>query len=256
MSTQLQDSNETDAALRHKIDLTLLQRGVSAARQLDVDVVNGIVTVAGEAPTFYQRQLIVHSIRRVSGVVRVIDRIDVFSYNDGELSFTTPALLTTSAPTSHFSTRSRLQAAVAVAAVALLMASCSKQPDNQIPVFPVQGKLTLDGEAAPGAFLVLHPVGRELPKDATPKARVGQDGTFKVGTYSAGDGAPEGEYVLTAEWKKLVTNNGDTLPGPNVLPAELSKKETSTLRVKVSPGKNEWAPLQLTSAASEEGSAQ
>ena len=106
--------------------------------------------------------------------------------------------------------------------------------------------MTFEGEPATGAFVVLHPVGHELPTKSRPTARVGQDGSFRLGTFSAGDGAPEGEYTLTVEWRKLVKKEGDTLPGPNVMPKQYGSPKTSDLHVKVAKGKNEWEPLQLS----------
>ena len=132
----------------------------------------------------------------------------------------------------------------AVFAVTLSLASCSRS--NGVPTYPVEGKLLFKGEAAPGAFVVLHPVG-ESPAKVLPSARVAPDGSFQVGTFSAKDGAPEGEYVVTVEWRKLIVNGRDAVAGPNVLPAEFSSPEKSKLRVKVAKGNNEL-PLQLSSA--------
>lgn len=243
----------SDSEILQQISSTLGQRGIQLGEHLQLDIEDGVVTASGIVASYYQRQLIVHTIRQVTRA-RVIDRIEVANIESERLP--SPAMLVTAAPQAQPSRGPRLRTVLAAAAVALLMASCSKSnAPEQLPVFPVEGKLTLDGQAAPGAFIVLHPVGHELPKTAQPKARVSPDGTFKIGTYSQGDGAPEGEYVLTAEWKKLVTKDGDTLPGPNVLPQELAKPTTSTFKVKVAQGKNELEPLQLSSAGgSAEGS--
>ncbi|MGE3314647.1 MAG: BON domain-containing protein [Planctomycetaceae bacterium] len=255
--TQTPSFAESDAELRQLVISKLRQRGIPSSVRLSIDIENGVVRVAGEVQSYYQRQLIINSIRQVTAVSRIQDEIEVEIPEEQHDRFLSPALLATRAPEANAQRMNRFRSAVVVAAVAVLMASCSKAPTTSVPVYPVKGKLTFEGEPTPGAFIVLHPVGHELPKDATPKARVSPDGTFKIGTFSNGDGAPEGEYILTAEWKKLVTKDGDTLPGPNVIPNEYSDAKTSQLRVKVAKGDNEWEPLQISSAADPaEGSAQ
>lgn len=135
-----------------------------------------------------------------------------------------------------------------VAAVVILLATVgcgSKEPfQDRVPVFPVEGKITFKGEAMPGAFVAFHPKSKnqDVP---VPRASVKPDGSLVVSTYDGGDGAPEGEYVLTVEWYKLVKNGGDVVAGPNVVPKKFAKPKTSGLVVNVAAGQNTIPPIQL-----------
>ncbi len=106
----------------------------------------------------------------------------------------------------------------------------------QQPTHPVTGKVTLNGEPVPGAYIVFHGIGKErrLPRaDGT----VEFDGTFRLSTYTAFDGAPAGEYAVTVELRKpRFTKEGKR--GPNLLPARYADSTKSGLRVTVKPGPN------------------
>ena len=71
--------------------------------------------------------------------------------------------------------------------------SCTK---NDQPLFPVHGQLFFEGEPLPRAVVVFHPLSD--PSAVKPRAVVEADGSFKVFTYTAGDGAPAGENAAVA----------------------------------------------------------
>jgi hypothetical protein len=54
-----------------------------------------------------------------------------------------------------------------------------------------------------GALVVFHPVSadREKQVGGKPFAKVKEDGTFTLTTYTEDDGAPEGEYGVTVDWR-------------------------------------------------------
>lgn len=112
----------------------------------------------------------------------------------------------------------------------------------KVPVVPVTGKVTVRGEIPVGAQVVLHAKGHTLPEGVSPVGRVGEDGTFTVSIYGAGEGVPAGDYVATVEWFKVVkTRDGETYSGPNVVPPKYSNPATSPLLVTV---KREPADLE------------
>ena len=98
-----------------------------------------------------------------------------------------------------FPKRWELRFRVALAATFVAAAAgCSKSRDsNQLPVFPVIGHVSVNGQVPSGVFLVLHPkngTGIAPNGEAVhPRAVVKPDGSFVVGTYGADDGAPSGE---------------------------------------------------------------
>src|SRR5262245_17767468 len=116
--------------------------------------------------------------------------------------------------------RLRFQAVVLATFVTVTI-GCSKSRDtNQLPVFPVTGHLSVNGQEPSGAFVVLHPKsGTGVAPNGEvvhPRAVVKPDGSFAIGTYGADDGAPSGDYSLTVEWRKIVrSSDGSPVLGPN-----------------------------------------
>jgi hypothetical protein len=103
---------------------------------------------------------------------------------------------------------------------------------DRVPVFPVEGSITLKGQPMPGAIVTLHPK-TPIDKVPSPRAQVDRDGRLKVTTYNGGDGAPAGEYTVTVQWYKLVKTGGDLIAGPNVVPPKYGQPRSSDLVVNV-----------------------
>jgi hypothetical protein len=126
--------------------------------------------------------------------------------------------------------------------------ACSQGPQRP-PVYPVTGSLKFQGEPAAGAFLVFHPTGQPIPGEQKPTATVQQDGTFTVtshGEVANSEGAPAGEYAVTVEWFKLLKKGRDIERGPNVIPSQYGKPETTPLKVKVEEKPNALPAYDLT----------
>lgn len=132
-----------------------------------------------------------------------------------------------------------------VAMLSLTLAGCAEAKPDRAAVFPAKGTITLKGEPTHGAILALHPK-TPLPAGVpSPRANVGKDGSFAVSTYDSGDGAPEGEYVVTVTWYKLIKNGEDSKIGPNVIPPKYGDPNTSDLIVKIAAGENAIPAIQL-----------
>jgi hypothetical protein len=132
----------------------------------------------------------------------------------------------------------------AVLFVLALAPGCSKKSAPRLPVHPVAGQVTFNGQPAPGAFVVFH------PKDPasgcpSPNAVADKQGNFSLSTYAAGDGAPVGEYVVTVVWRTMLQNNGEYEPGPNLLPPAVARPTTSKLVARVAEGTNS-VPIKIT----------
>ncbi len=140
----------------------------------------------------------------------------------------------------------RLAALLSVAAL-VAVTGCSKPKLERLPVFPVTGKVTVSGKATPGAYVVLHPQDAAVPDIVRPAGYVQPDGSFQLTTYDKFDGAPAGTYDVTVEWRKAVKQDGDTLPGPNVLPKQYSDPKTSKLRVEVASAPTTLDPIDIKS---------
>ena len=142
---------------------------------------------------------------------------------------------------------------IALVAIAFTFASASgcgsSRDPNWLPVFPATGKVSFQGAAPGGAYVVLHPKQANSPvaaSNVSPHAAVEPDGTFKISSYSASDGAPPGDYVVTLEWKKTVKDSrGEPGPGPNVLPAKYAQAATSPITVTIAQGPTQIPPIVL-----------
>jgi hypothetical protein len=158
---------------------------------------------------------------------------------------------------------SRGRCAIAVFASLLLVSlssGCAKSPPpikGKLPLFPVEGKLVMNGEPMANATILFHPV-RKMPDGAAhqrPRAVAGSDGSFKVSTYANDDGAPAGEYKVTISWKGDTT--GVTSEEQQDLPEKVSETfqqaRASRIRIKINEEENKlptWDLAQLESHAS------
>ena len=136
---------------------------------------------------------------------------------------------------------SRLLALLALPALAVFV-GCQ---EVRVPVFPVSGRVTYQGKPAAGAQVVLHAVTPPEEDDVAPSGIVQSDGTFTTTAYEPGDGAPQGEYVATVQWFKLVTGAGGSGAGPNILPQKYASPKTSPIKVSVNGGPTEIPPIDI-----------
>ena len=139
-----------------------------------------------------------------------------------------------------FSSSSSLLVRFFLAGVLLTTASCS----GRKPVFPVEGKVLMNGQPTPGATVIFH------PKDATdkealfPTGKVNMDGTFLLTTYDAYDGAPAGPYTVTVSWLEAPTVGDDD--GKLLVNRRYLSPTTSGLSAEVRAGTNELPPFKLS----------
>ena len=128
-------------------------------------------------------------------------------------------------------------------AVILAAAGCDSGPASPVKLSRVRGTLLkADGKPAAGATVTLHPTtGTKLA--ATPFAVVGDDGTFAVTSYTAGDGAPPGTYAVTVVWRSVVPDGDD---GPtDKLKGKFADPARPLATVTVGDGETTLEPLRL-----------
>src|SRR5262245_47814108 len=123
---------------------------------------------------------------------------------------------------------------VALACTALLFSACGK--GGRKPVYPVHGQVfDAAGKPAAGALVIFYPA--DTMDAAKPVGHVDAKGGFTLTTYVQGDGAPEGEYVATVEWRPVRTNPFDAnRDGADRLQGRFSDPKTSRFRFKIEPG--------------------
>ncbi|MDY3559402.1 hypothetical protein R5W23_000394 [Gemmata sp. JC673] len=134
------------------------------------------------------------------------------------------------------------------AACALALGGCSG--DGKPAATPAGGKVVFNKTTPPvGALVVFHPTDPAFEKriGGKPFAKVKDDGTFALTTYTEGDGAPDGEYGVTIDWRppaketKFSLGDGGAT-GPAKLNARYSNPQQPFTKLKVKKGE----PNQFT----------
>lgn len=143
----------------------------------------------------------------------------------------------------------RLSSTLGLCALSLATAGCFAKNDR-LPVHHVTGGVFVNGKPAVGARLFFHPAANPSnPRALRPFAEVGDDGSFELSTYLAGDGAPAGEYVVTVFWPAPAPPRKgkfeDESTPRDQLKNTFSDPRTSKLRAQIHSGENVLSPFQL-----------
>ena len=77
MSTLLYFDQASDRELESRVSRYLHDLNRLAPRRVRVRAKDGTVTLAGQVPSFYDKQLALNCCRRVAGVVRLVDEVRV-----------------------------------------------------------------------------------------------------------------------------------------------------------------------------------
>lgn len=122
---------------------------------------------------------------------------------------------------------------------------------SQPPAHPVSGEVLVNGQAVEGVkvrFFALQPPPEELLVPI-PRGHSGPDGELHVSTYEGGDGAPAGEYRLTAVWMTERPEGADpeAFATRDRLGGKYADPATSGLVATIEPGDNRLPPFELTS---------
>lgn len=124
---------------------------------------------------------------------------------------------------------------LSVCLLSAVLCSCGEKTDpNLKPTFPVTGKVTVDG-AAPSSPIKIecHDVkGMDKTDPSFTKGMTEDGGVFSLSTYVTGDGAPEGDYVLTFEWVEWNAFS-NSYSGPDKLNGRYNDSKTSKVTLKV-----------------------
>jgi hypothetical protein len=134
----------------------------------------------------------------------------------------------------------RLALRCLLATALLLAVSCS----GRKTVYPVTGKVFFENQPAVGATVLFHPQEKSEENPVGPVGRVGEDGTFRLTTYSQEDGAPAGRYTVTIFWGKP-SKGGDDFD-KILVPARYLTPTTSGLTAEVPEQATELPPFYLT----------
>jgi hypothetical protein len=134
----------------------------------------------------------------------------------------------------------RAMLGVLLALTATLAASCGRKSDHT-PVFPVTGRLLLEGKPAEKAMVFFCPLDNHDSHAPKPVGTVASDGSFTLSTFLANDGAPAGEFAVTVVWPVAK----DPENGPDRLKGHCGNPAKSPWHVRVEPKTNDVGTLDL-----------
>ncbi|EAQ78983.1 hypothetical protein [Blastopirellula marina] len=127
---------------------------------------------------------------------------------------------------------------LAIAACGLTF-GCGKREHWMTDTYPASGVVTVNGEKAEGAIVMLFPTSSPVDlRNSKPWGVVGVDGVYQLGTYEQRDGAPSGEYDVTLVWSTGLT--------PDRLKGAYSNPSRAVMQVTINSETNELPPIELS----------
>ena len=144
-----------------------------------------------------------------------------------------------------------LQVVTAIAVVAL--ASCG-DGRNLHKVYPVKGKILVNGQPASECQIYLNRTfDDDHPFRVTPQGLTDTNGEFQITSYHPGDGSPEGEYIVTIEWRERSGLMKSDFDGPDQLNGAYAQVEKTKglpgFVVRVGQQPLELPPFELKQSA-------
>jgi hypothetical protein len=126
---------------------------------------------------------------------------------------------------------------------------CSQRDDGRMQVYPVSGKVTVGGQPATGAKVVLYGATPELKGAGTipPEGTTDENGAFALRSYEPEDGAPAGKFIVTILWPEPIPEGVDEemFQPKDRLKDRYSNPETSGLTAEIPVGGGELPPFKL-----------
>lgn len=120
-----------------------------------------------------------------------------------------------------------------------LACGCSRRERWMNETYPASGVVTVNGEKAEGALVMLFPAGGPVDvRNSKPWGVVNADGSYRLGTYELEDGAPPGDYDVTLVWTLGL--------GPDRLKGAHSVPDKAVMQVTIDQTSNELPPIELT----------
>jgi hypothetical protein len=120
--------------------------------------------------------------------------------------------------------------------------------DDRVDVYPVSGKVLVEGQPAEGADVVFYPTiptvdGMKLPG---PAGTTDAGGVYRLRSYEPDDGAPAGEFKVTVVWPAAPPPNATgVFQFKDRLGGRYANPDKSGLKITVPEGGGELAAIEL-----------
>jgi len=104
--------------------------------------------------------------------------------------------------------------------LSLFLCSCGEVASGDPVLYPVSGRVVVDGKPAEGIVVWFHPLNHHRdPEAPRPRATTDASGRFQLETEEGEPGAPAGQYVATFLWP-ATAGGKDRLAGAFAEPEE------------------------------------
>jgi predicted flap endonuclease-1-like 5' DNA nuclease len=241
---RLVDAEMSDDDLLDRVAAHLQKTGIITFQRLRATVRRGEITISGVVASEFEKQTLLSSLKRMqlSGVRKWIDAITIVE----AIPEPRESLLTQLRDVMPTKRITGWIAAVSIFAAMLFLVPWSKS-SHAVETVSVSVHVNYEGHPAVGAFVTLHPIGvSQLPPNVRPSGYVQANGVVKFNTFGSLDGVPAGEYLATVQWNKLIEKDGESSPGPNIVPDRYGLPVTSGLKLEIKAKQTELPALQLT----------
>lgn len=127
----------------------------------------------------------------------------------------------------------------------LALAGCGGAASEKL--YPVTGRVTVDGKASEGVVLLFH---REGAPGEVGTGTTDSSGAYKV-VFKTNPGLPAGKFKVTASWpdpakSKIPVSMGATPDIPDLLRSRYAMRDRSDLSVEVGASTKELPTIELT----------
>ncbi len=254
---------ESDAQIVNRIRGALDSRNIPSFSQIEIYVNSGTVVVRGSVASEGERLLAIRVVKQTVGVLQVDNSLTVAVAQSSrpiaarsspvisslkQRRSSVPSVLSGLAESIKGEYRNHTIAGLVVTGL-LGFWIYPRGPVRPVAVYPVKGRVVMNGLPLANAAIVLHRTDKsktsKMPAYLHPHGKAEADGSFVLATFDKADGAPEGDFVATVHLTEQIEVDGETQGGPNQLPAVYAKPETSPFRVKITSSTKELQPLEL-----------
>lgn len=153
--------------------------------------------------------------------------------------------------------RKRYQSIQIASAAALLVVLCGGCDQSRPKLVKVQGNVTVGGKPVASGFVTFEPLdGGVVTTGRSSTGTLDANGFYRLSTFTAADGAPPGEYLVSVEGALDGASSPTTSIDPNApaaplgnkgVPAKYSSAKTSGLKAVIPADASETTidfPLQ------------
>jgi hypothetical protein len=134
-------------------------------------------------------------------------------------------------------------------AVIVALSGCASEEDGRVKVYPVSGKVLVNGKPAEGAELIFYGATPELRGPGTVSASgiTNENGEFRLGSYDPDDGAPAGKFNVVVVWQEPIPEGVDSerFQAKDRLKNRYATPETSGLTAEIPEGGTILPPFEL-----------